>query len=77
MKKYDQIQSLNDKIEEVEQEVDDLSKRIIFRRESTRQIATRKEIAAMDEVILMIETQAVDELDEQQSDLPELLEVGM
>ena len=31
----------------------------------------------MDEVILMIETQAVDELDEQQSDLPELLEVGM
>ena len=72
--KYDQLQSLNDKIEEVEQEVDDLSKQIIFKREAARKVATLKEIAGMDEIILMIETQAVDELDEQQGNLPELLE---
>lgn len=70
--KYDIIESLNTKLEEVEKDIDELTERVVIQRAKTAKAAAPNDIKNVDDTLLLIETQAVDELNDQQKDLPVL-----
>jgi hypothetical protein len=72
--KFDEIESLNKKLEEVESEIDQLTELVQFQREKTKVVAASRDLKALDEVLMLIETQAVDELNERQKELPAINE---
>lgn len=73
--KNKELKAISEKISEMDKTVDELNEKVKVQRVKTKKAAISSDLNALDEMLLLTETQAVEDLNAQQQKLPQLVEV--